>query len=427
MTRPLRVALACQRSAKLPIVFESARRHGFQIFPLMAVGEEASFAEHADVVCGALSLDVFGDPQGAIDVFLRSMDQHQLDGVVTTREEAIPWVAEVARRLGRPGLSDEAAVACRDKDTMRGLLRQHGLNQPWSESLTLDDAVSRIAAGTLQFPLVIKPRFGMGSLGVSKVETLDQLRQRYGDAVAASTRTLGSVVGSQPYFSHTLLVEEFIGGPEIVADTCSVGGEVRVISIAYKGDAPGPYFERSVYEAPLQLPTAVAESVRDQVVRGLAAVGLRDGPSHTEMRLAAGGKPYIIEIGARVGGSGVSAFIVEASTGIDPFHLQVLQACGASIRPEDERPSRACFSGNFVIPMQGHGEFVAYQGLDQVRAHPGTRHVITFFEPGMRAEPIPKFFGFPGFIMSQHDSIDSLKRYHEWLFQVVRIDWKPAA
>jgi biotin carboxylase len=235
------------------------------------------------------------------------------------------------------------------------------------------------------------------------------------------------VVGSQPYFSHTLLLEEFISGPEIVADTYSVGGEVRVISIAYKGDAPGPYFERSVYEAPLQLPTVVSESVRDQVVRGLAALGLRDGPSHTEMRLAEGGKPFIIEIGARVGGSGVSAFIVEASTGLDPFHLQVLQACGASIRPEDERPSRACFSGNFVIPMQGHGEFVAYRGLDQIRAHPATRHVVAFFEPGMHIDPIPKFLGFPGFIMSQHDSLDSLKRYHEWLFQVARIVWKRAA
>jgi hypothetical protein len=427
VTRPLRVALVCQRSAKLPIVFESARRNGFQLFTVMALGEEASYAEHADVICGTLSLDVFGDPKGSAAAFVRSMQENHLDGLVTTREEAIPWVAEVAHQLGRPALSKEAVVACRDKNTMRGLLREHGLNQPRSESLTLNEAVNQIAAGTLQFPLVIKPRFGIGSLGVSKVETLAQLTQHYDNAVAVSTKALSSAVGSQPYFSHTLLVEEFIGGPEIVADAFSVGGEVKVCSIAYKGDAPGPYFERSVYEAPMQLPTSLAESVRDQVVRGLAAVGLRDGPSHTEMRLAPGGNPYIIEIGARVGGSGVSSFIVEASTGVDLFYLHVLQACGVSIRLEHERPSRELFAGNFVIPMQGHGEFVAYQGLDQVRAHPATRHVVTFFEPGLCAEPVPNFFGFPGFIMSQHDSAESLRRYHQWLFEVARIEWKPSA
>lgn len=427
MTRPLRVALACQRSARLPIVFESARRHGFELFAVMAAGEQASFADHADVVCGALTLDVFGDPQGAADAMLRAMDAQCIDGVVTTREEAVPWVAQVARRLGRPALSEDAAVACRDKDTMRAVLRQHGLNQPWSRSLTLDEALAIVDAQALQFPLVLKPRFGLGSLGVSKVESIAQLRQHYGDAVAASTRALSTVLGSQPYFSPTLLVEAFIGGPEIVADTFSVDGEVKLMSIAYKGEAPGPYFERSVYEAPLQLPATVAEAVRDQVARGLAAIGLRDGPSHTEMRLAPGGTPYIIEIAARVGGSGVSAFMVDASTGVDPFHLQVRQACGASIRPEDLRPGHAGFAGNYAIPMQGHGEFMAFHGLDQVRQHPATRHVITFFEPGLRAEPIPKFFGYPGFIMSQHGSADELKRYHAWLQQVVRIDWKPLA
>lgn len=426
MTRPLRVALVCQRSAKLPIVFESARRHGFQLFPVMALGEEASFAEHADVICGTLSLDVFGDPAGSAAAFLRFMRENHLDGLVTTREEAIPWVADVARQLGRPALSREAVVACRDKNTMRGLLRGHGLNQPRSESLTLDNAVNQVTAGTLQFPLVIKPRFGIGSLGVSKVETLAQLNQQYDSAVEVSTKALGSSVGSQPYFSRALLVEEFIAGPEIVADAFSVAGEMQVCSVAYKGEAPGPYFERSVYEAPMQLPAPLAELIRDEVVRGLAAVDLRDGPSHTEMRLAPDGKPYIIEIGARVGGSGVSSFIVEASTGVDLFHLQVLQACGVSFRPEQERPSREFFAGNFVIPMQGHGEFVAYHGLDQVRAHQATRHVITFFEPGLHAKPVPHFFGYPGFIMSQHESADSLRRYHQWLFEVVRIEWKPS-
>lgn len=407
------------------MVFDSARRYGFKLFLVMATGEEAAFQDYADVICGRCVLDVFGAPDASAARFLELMQECLLDGIVTTREEAIPWVASISRRLGRPALTEHAAVACRDKSLMRSLLSGAALNQPQSEALTVDDALQRLATGRLKLPLVIKPRFGMGSLGVVKVDNAAELIQHYKDSVASATHALGVSVGSQPYFNPTLLIEEFIAGPEIVADTFSVDGTVRVLSLGYKGDAPGPYFERSVYEAPYDLPPAVNEAVRDQVERGLMAIGLRDGPSHTEIRLAGGVDPYIIEIAARVGGSGVSAFIVDQSIGVDVFMLQVLQACGLPISAEDTSTSRQCYAGNFVIPMQGHGEFVAYHGLREVRAHSATRLLVTFFEPGLNADPIPKFFGYPGFIMSQHDSAAQLRDYHDWLFRTVRVEWKP--
>lgn len=425
--KKLCVALVCQRSPKVPVVFESARRNGFELFLVMAPGEEVSFDEHADVIRGACTLDVFTSPSASAASFLAAMADNGISGAVTTREEAIPWVADVCRRLGRPALSEAASLACRDKDTMRKALAAHGLNQPRSKILGLAEAKQLLDAGTLALPLVLKPRFGMGSLGVVKVDSIEQLELHYRESSATSRRVLAAAVGKQPYFGETLLVEEFIEGPEIVADTFSVDGEVRVLSVAYKGDAPGPYFERSVYEAPYEMAPQVEQAVREQVVRGLQAVGLRDGPSHTEMRLRDGVEPYIIEIGARIGGSGVSAFIVHSSVGIDPFYLQVLQACGLPLGAQHTTPRYRRFGGNFVIPMQGDGTFVAYHGLAEVRAHPATRHMVTFFQPGLFAEPIPKFFGYPGFIMSQHEDSKSLRDFHRGLFDSVRVEWAPRA
>ena len=58
-----------------------------------------------------------------------------------------------------------------------------------------------------------------------------------------------------------------------------------VLSIGYKGYPQGPYFEEGIYLAPAPLPAAVQAAVVDQVRRAVLALGITDGPTHTELRL----------------------------------------------------------------------------------------------------------------------------------------------
>lgn len=60
-----RLLLVCQRNNNIPIVFEVAARHGVAIVDLHDVSERPQSGMPALV--GNLALDIFGDPDGALD------------------------------------------------------------------------------------------------------------------------------------------------------------------------------------------------------------------------------------------------------------------------------------------------------------------------------------------------------------------------
>src|SRR5690606_40487864 len=95
----------------------------------------------------------------------------------------------------------------------------------------------------------------------------------------------------------------------------------------------GPHFEEGVYRAPASLPADVEEDIRREVTAAHRALGITDGPTHTELRLRGGVTPYLLEMGARIGGSGVSQYIASGVTGID-FAAQALRiAAGTATEP----------------------------------------------------------------------------------------------
>ncbi|MDK8210818.1 ATP-grasp domain-containing protein, partial [Bacillus subtilis] len=74
-------------------------------------------------------------------------------------------------------------------------------------------------------------------------------------------------------------------------ETFSVEGEVYVLSIGYKGNSKGPFFEEGVYIAPAQLEENVWQSIAREAARAANALGIEDGPAHIELRLDPAGKP----------------------------------------------------------------------------------------------------------------------------------------
>ena len=65
-----------------------------------------------------------------------------------------------------------------------------------------------------------------------------------------------------------------------------------------------------VYIAPAQLKEETRLAIVKEVTGAVSALGIHQGPAHTELRLDKDGTPYVIEVGARIGGSGVSHYIV---------------------------------------------------------------------------------------------------------------------
>lgn len=76
-------------------------------------------------------------------------------------------------------VSDEEVVEiCNDKYLTYSFLKNNGFNTPRT-FLNIDDVIDNIINNKLQFPLIIKPRWGMGSIGVLQADNLEELKVFY--------------------------------------------------------------------------------------------------------------------------------------------------------------------------------------------------------------------------------------------------------
>jgi carbamoyl-phosphate synthase large subunit len=89
---------------------------------------------------------------------------------------AQPDFAAEGVRVMVPSL--QAAEICNDKWRTFEFLRATGIPTPRT-FLNPESALAAIAAGDVQFPLIVKPRWGMGSIGLMQAEDADELRLVY--------------------------------------------------------------------------------------------------------------------------------------------------------------------------------------------------------------------------------------------------------
>lgn len=414
------IALIYQ-NARLPFVFEAAEAAGIDLTLVHAPG--APIPDGLPAVVQTLALEIYPNQDAAIDVLRQHAERRPFDGVLTLPDHAVPFANRAAAALGLPGLPEEVTLAARDKSRMRERFRAAGLNCPAFVRLAGPQDIEQ--AARLRFPIVVKPISGFSSQGVIRADDRDQLRAALSAVDAINQESLAKLAyRAQDEFTG-IIAEEFIDGPEYAIESFVQGGAVYVLSIGYKGNAQGPYFEEGFYLAPAPLPADVQAAVVDQVRRAIQALGITDGPTHTEMRLQNGVTPFVLEIGARVGGSGVSHFVVKESAGIDFLGLTLDYALGRADcagLPADPQPQAT--AGNYIIPVNGHGVVAEIANLDALRRDPAVRRVLQFVFPGDEIQAYPRWSGYPGFILTRHASYAEGEDFYRMLDRTVAIRYQ---
>ncbi|MEU6895339.1 ATP-grasp domain-containing protein [Streptomyces sp. NPDC046557] len=405
-----------QQRVTLPWIFESARRAGIRIILVPRGGERIPGGQLPPAVVEVLPLDVESDRPGALAALRRRHRRTPFDGITTLYDPAVPFVAEAAELLGLPGIPLRAALAAQDKRVMRERLRDAGLNVP--RFVRLDGPGIDADVSHLTFPVVVKPAHGFSSLGVTKADTPEELES----VVAEVQQVCGDLLRRSP----GLVVEEYLDGPEFAVESLAHRGEVKVLTIGYKGQPQGPYFEETVYRAPASLPVPLEEAIRREVTAAHAALGITDGPTHTELRLRAGA-PCLLELGARVGGSGVSHHIAWHVTGIDlaADALRIAVGLPPHSFASDEDVVGTGAAANYIVPCGGHGRITAIHGLDALREDSRVDHVVQMLHPGDVVRPYPDFTGYPAFVLSHHASTAEAEEFHRHLASSVRIEYAP--
>src|SRR5439155_683340 len=122
----------------------------------------------------------------------------------------------------------------------------------------------------------------------------------------ARTHAIAGVTGG---WTRYVLVEDFVPGPEVALEGLVIEGRLHVLALFDKPDPlDGPFFEETIYLTPSRLPEPARRVIVECGQAAVAALGVREGPIHAELRYNAGG-PWLIELAARSIGGRCSAVL----------------------------------------------------------------------------------------------------------------------
>ncbi|MDL4774179.1 MULTISPECIES: ATP-grasp domain-containing protein [Thermomonosporaceae] len=257
--------------------------------------------------------------------------EERFDGVITFSESAVITVAAVAEALGLPGIGVEAAVCSRNKYLMRQAYERAGAPIP-SYRLVRDRAEALRAGADFGYPVILKPTLGAGSHLVFRVDSAEEMAERY-DQAAAGIENLfwvNSEADGVDLGPNGLLVESFLSGREYLMEAVAWDEEVYLGSVVDRITQEGGTFDDDVHHAPTSLSPEDVARVHAVVRAGAHAMGLRRSVMHAEVRFHQG-EPYLLEIASRVGGGGLDA-IARITADHDP--IKAVVDIGRGVRPD---------------------------------------------------------------------------------------------
>ncbi|KGM13847.1 ATP-grasp domain-containing protein [Cellulomonas bogoriensis] len=237
-----------------------------------------------------------------------------LDAVTTFREMCVEPTAAVAHQLDLPGNTPDATRTIRSKDLCREHLRAAGFRQPALAVVTDLAGAERFVTAHGPGPWVVKPRDGMGSVGVTLVSAADELP-------GALDRLPGG---------GAFLVEEFVSGRELSAEGVVVGGEPVVLALTEKRTTAG--FVEVGHRMPAQVDPTQADVASAHVVGAVRAVGLTRGVFHAELWLTGQG-PVMGEVHARPGGDFLHAMVEHLHPGLELYGVVLDDLLGTQQGP----------------------------------------------------------------------------------------------
>jgi biotin carboxylase len=309
------------------------------------------------------------EDEEAVDRLARARD---VDGIVSPGADwPVGIAARVAERIGLAHPIDaRTGSLATSKARQREAFAAAGV--PHARAFDPSDPA-------LPFPCVVKAPDRQGQRGLTLVERREELGAALEIAVAESR-------------GGGLLVEEHVEGPEVTVNAVSIGGRFVPLTVTDRLTADPPAFGVALAHV---WPSLYDAGPAVEVARAaVEALGIRNGPSYTQLRLGPGG-PVAMEVAARLGG-GHDAELCMAATGVDLNALAIDFALG-SVPDRGLTPATHCHGDAsrgtdpfgvsprgaaivFLVPPDGR--LAAIEGLEEARALPGIEWVRIYRRPG---------------------------------------------
>ncbi|MCA1824631.1 MAG: acetyl-CoA carboxylase biotin carboxylase subunit family protein [Mycobacteriales bacterium] len=334
-------------------------------------------------------------------------DKVYVDRLEATVEAHIMSTAKVREACGISGTSLRTAYLCRDKPTMKEVLRDAGV--PCAASTAAHNAAEVYEfVDRVGFPLILKPRAAAGAAGTVRVDNADEL-----DSALAQFGGSGT---------DSIAVEEFIEGHEGFYDTVAIDGQVA-------HDFASHYFPnvldamRDRWVAPEFIATNRIDSapayreVKEMGQRVIEALGIGTSATHMEWFYGDRGLKFS-EIGCRP--PGVGAWDLYAAGNDMDIYREWAHAVvhGAPA----QKPSRRFSAGIVALRPDRDGQISGYTGVDGVNHAYGQWILDAHLPPaGTPTQPVEAGYMANAYVRMRHPDYDELHRMLDDVGRTLRV------
>ena len=229
-----------------------------------------------------------------IDRVLDICRRNDVAAIICPNDLELPILAANSERFAAEGIlpivsPTEIIDICFDKYRTARYVESLGLSTP-ATYINLAEAKEALAAGRLAFPLVLKPRWGSGSIGIEFVNNLEELSEVYAMLLKKVKK---SILATASTGEEYILIQQKIEGQEYGMDVMNdLAGRNRGVSVKKK------------------LAMRAGETDKAQTVNNaeIRAIGMKLGENLHHIGnldvdvFEKDGKYYVLELNPRFGG-----------------------------------------------------------------------------------------------------------------------------
>lgn len=276
------------------------------------------------------------------EVMLQLAREENIDGTIhPCSEVAMDVMGYINDQIGLPGNSEEVSIRATNKHLMRKAFEAYGAPSPKSFCFGSGEDAWKCFCEEFSENCILKPSRNSGSRGIATIQkgiAKEQFEELFN-------------VSKEESRDNTVMLEQFIEGPEFSVEIIVYNGEPHVLQVTDKKTSNAPHFVELGHNQPSLFPKEIVEKLKDGAIMGVKALGLKNCAVHAELKVM-NNAPYIMEIGARMGGDFISTELTHLSTGIDMVAAAVDVALG--IEPDfsiKETPKGVCI--RYFCPKPG--------------------------------------------------------------------------
>lgn len=175
----------------------------------------------------------------ATDYIERTLDicrRHDIKALISLNDLELPILASERKRFEDEGIkvivsAPEVIDICFDKYKTAQYVESLGLNTP-KTFISYAEAAKAIEDGTLKFPLVLKPRWGSGSIGIEFVNSMEDLEDTYAMLLK---KVKQSILATASVSEEYILIQQKIEGQEYGMDVMNdLEGHNHAVSVKKK-------------------------------------------------------------------------------------------------------------------------------------------------------------------------------------------------